>query len=203
MKTPKLNLTRTDYDKVYEPCEDSFLFLDLLEQELPYIKSLDPLRILEVGSGSGIIITFIAQLLGENRLYYSTDINPFACNATRKTSLLNNVNVEIINTKFINGINTKFDLCLFNPPYVVTTNEEITGDLPRSWAGGINGRVVIDEFLGMLDKITSVCYLLVINENNPKEILELMEKRGWNSEKMIYRAVGWEGQSILRFVKRI
>ncbi|KAJ3269279.1 hypothetical protein HDV01_001608 [Terramyces sp. JEL0728] len=201
MKTPKLNLSRSEYDKVYEPCEDSFLFLDLLEQELPYLHSLNPTSILEIGSGSGVIITFISQLLGPDRLYYSTDINPFACQATRKTTLLNNVNVEIINTKFIDGIKEKFDLCLFNPPYVVTTNEEIQGDLARSWAGGINGRVVIDEFLSLLDQICSVCYLLVINENNPQEILEIMDKKGWKSERVIYRVVGWEGQSILKFVK--
>ncbi|KAJ3252173.1 HemK methyltransferase member 2 [Boothiomyces macroporosus] len=202
MKTPKLNLTRKEFDKVYEPCEDSFLFLDLLEQEIGYLKELDPLKILEVGSGSGIIITFIAQLLGNDRCYFSTDINPFACKATLKTTILNNVNVDIINTKFIDGINQKFDLCLFNPPYVVTTNEEITGDLQRSWAGGIDGRVVIDEFLSRLDDITRVCYLLVINENNPNEIMEIMNSRGWKSEKVIYRAVGWEGQSILKFVKQ-
>lgn len=37
------------------------------------------------------------------------------------------------------------DLIVFNPPYVVTCDDEITGTLPRAWAGGNKGRVVIDR----------------------------------------------------------
>lgn len=41
-----------------------------------------------------------------------------------------------------------FPLQVFNPPYVPTPNEELDRtDIARAWAGGLNGRVVIDLFL--------------------------------------------------------
>lgn len=41
-----------------------------------------------------------------------------------------------------------FSVQVFNPPYVPTPQEELERtDIARAWAGGLNGRVVIDVFL--------------------------------------------------------
>ena len=41
LPTPDIShLTSSDYDKVYEPAEDSFLFLDSIEKEASLIKSI-------------------------------------------------------------------------------------------------------------------------------------------------------------------
>jgi hypothetical protein len=44
-----------------------------------------------------------------------------------------------------------------------------------------------------------VFYLVVVNENRPLEILETMQKRGFESKRVIYRRCGWEGLSVLSF----
>ena len=42
----------------------------------------------------------------------------------------------------------KIDLMYFNPPYVLTPSEEVgSHSVEAAWAGGIDGREVIDEFM--------------------------------------------------------
>ncbi|PFH32873.1 hypothetical protein BESB_014860 [Besnoitia besnoiti] len=47
---------------VYEAAEDSFLFLDALESDLQFLLRRRPSLIIEIGSGSGCIITFLRSL---------------------------------------------------------------------------------------------------------------------------------------------
>ena len=50
----------------------------------------------------------------------------------------------------------QIDLLVFNPPYVVTPNHEIdSSDIASSWAGGINGRVVMDRFFPQISSLLS------------------------------------------------
>lgn len=80
------------YSKVYEPAQDTFIVLDALEKERDWLLSeLNPLVALEIGPGSGCIITFLAKLLGPDRMYFANDINFAACLATQLTSQVNQV----------------------------------------------------------------------------------------------------------------
>merc|ERR1712126_551118 len=62
--TPDIShLTASDYDSVYEPAEDSFLLMDALEQDIDRLTQVPPATCVEVGCGSGIVLTFLSQLL--------------------------------------------------------------------------------------------------------------------------------------------
>ncbi|CAD6999650.1 unnamed protein product [Ceratitis capitata] len=119
METPFTDhLTTADYEQIYEPAEDSFLLLDALEIELTYIKSLQPQVCLEIGPGSGIIVTALAKEL-KGTLCLATDINPLACSATKKTAKRNDTCVDSINCNLVDSLREKsIDLLVFNPPYV-------------------------------------------------------------------------------------
>ena len=127
METPTYShLTAEDYDHVYEPSEDSFLLLDALELELPFLLTKKPSICLEIGPGSGIIISALAKYLNyKPQGFFAVDINKFACDATKRTSLANHVNVEVINMDLLTAFRPKsIDLLVFNPPYVPTPSDE-------------------------------------------------------------------------------
>lgn len=92
LKTPDWKLDGVE-DEVYEPSEDTFLLLDALESELEWLKTQKPSVIVEVGSGSGVIITALSNALADSVHCIATDININACLTTYKTSSLNQAQV--------------------------------------------------------------------------------------------------------------
>jgi release factor glutamine methyltransferase len=103
MDTPILTPMELN-SSVYEPAEDSFLLLDALEKELdPFLSSSqkhehnDIISVLEVGCGSGIISTAIANFIKNKYVdnsnilpvVFAIDINPEAALLTQKNANLN------------------------------------------------------------------------------------------------------------------
>lgn len=64
------------FTEVYPPSEDSFLFLDALEADANFIRErLRPVMSVEVGSGSGIISTFLSKILDSACSFLCIDIS--------------------------------------------------------------------------------------------------------------------------------
>lgn len=129
------NITIKTTPSVYEPSEDSFL---LAEAALSEIKNEE--RILEIGCGSGIISAVIktntkAKIVG-------IDINPYAAACTKENG------IDVIRGDLLNAIKGKFDMIIFNPPYLPTTKEDSTEDwINVAMDGGYDGRRIISRFL--------------------------------------------------------
>jgi release factor glutamine methyltransferase len=134
------------------------LLLDTLEQELSTVPKDTIQTCLEIGSGSGLVTAFLTKVLNPtNTLFLCTDVNRDAAMTTRQTAQQNKVVVDVVQTDLIRGIRHKMDLVVFNPPYVATPDEEVGhGDIRAAWAGGVDGRVVIDEFLTLLPVSTHI-----------------------------------------------
>jgi len=188
---PTLPQSFEEWKSVYEPSDDTFLLCDALEQDRAYLNATRPQVVLEVGSGSGCVITFLAKLLqvdgGLQTHCLATDINPAAVLATMATARANGVAVDVIRTGLVDGLLAGLisrggvDVLLFNPPYVPTPDEEVGGSgIEASWAGGEDGRVVIDKFLPLLPLIlspTGRCYLVLVQDNKPAQITKLLSTR--------------------------
>ncbi len=163
---------------MYEPEADTFLFLDALDMEVPRLTH-SPSAILEVGPGSGVVITHLAVALrgrfGPDHSVVATavDINPLALAATRETwqstfaTTCDRPSLDLVHGNLMSWCFRKpafptgvFDIVLFNPPYVPTTSEELSvaqrgGEsgsdwLPAAWAGGPQGVVLAQQFIMML-----------------------------------------------------
>lgn len=100
---------RMTHPEVYAPAEDTWLLLRAAWKECR-----DGERVLEVGCGSGIIS---ASLSGRASML-ATDINPYAVRAARDQG------IEVVRAgNLAAGICGRFDLILFNPPYLPTMPE--------------------------------------------------------------------------------
>ena len=73
--------------------------------------------------------------------------------------------------------------------------------LSRSWAGGKDGRVIVDRFLstclGLLCK-GGLLYLLLIKENRPDEVVEQLNSTGFEARVILQRKAKNEVQCIVR-----
>ncbi|CRL04065.1 CLUMA_CG017178, isoform A [Clunio marinus] len=200
METPSYShLTSEDYNHVYEPSEDSFLLLDALEDELLFLRNKKPLICLEIGPGSGIIVSALAKYLDyQSHGFFAVDINKYACDATLRTSKANSVNVQIINMDLLSSFKpNSIDLLVCNPPYVptFTNNLDSVCDIPeqtklydeeaesvynssksdkmliKSWAGGLDGCEIINRIISNLDYILAPngIFYLLIIKENNPE----------------------------------
>ncbi|KAH6563492.1 hypothetical protein BASA60_010702 [Batrachochytrium salamandrivorans] len=157
--------------------EDTFLLLDALENDCELLRTLQPTICLEIGSGSGCVTAFLGALLGhDSALYLCTDINDFAASTTLTTGSLNKLQ---------------------------GSDEVGSHGIEAAWAGGIDGREVIDEFLPLVPQLLSDrgrFYLVLIKENRPEEIMKYMlDNYNLESEILLRRKAGFEGLVIIRF----
>ena len=167
---PTPSTSHVDPNRIYEPAEDSYLLLDTLSSaiETHFLKhqfgqsgtqtrnkpTPSPI-VLEVGTGSGVILAFVTAnaeaIFGRpDVLALGTDVNKFACQATKQTVLqtcedsARNVALGLqrnplesaglllatLEADLANPIRAGVvDVLIFNPPYVPSAGvPDIQGD---------------------------------------------------------------------------
>jgi len=128
------------HPNVYEPAEDTFLLAENLD-----IQRRD--EVLEIGAGTGLITVVAAQ---KSRKVTATDINEDAVKCALKNTITNRTyNVELKQGDLFEPVkDEKFDLILFNTPYLPTDEDEkFDEEINAAWDGGADGRATIDKFL--------------------------------------------------------
>ncbi len=128
-------------DDVYEPAEDTYLFaenLDVKDDEL----------VLDVGTGCGMLAILSAKKAVS---VVAVDLNPFALCCAKENSIINDMRgkINFIQASLFEALNPNigFDLILFNAPYLPSEVGEVASWIGRAWAGGSNGREVVDHFI--------------------------------------------------------
>ena len=183
-----------DFENVYEPAEDSFLLIDSIEMELEHMKfdKTQKIKSVELGCGSGLIsicyLSKLRQLNINNYEHYCIDINKDAVDLTQR--LLKNYKldegVKVKEGDLFNNFdeNMKFDIIIFNPPYVTTDKEEYEKALKEkniyaAWAGGDKGSETINRFVKDLKNFindNTVIFLLLSKENEYGNIINNMKE---------------------------
>ena len=181
-------------EEVYPPAEDTYL---LLGAALAEARMED--RTLEIGCGSGILAR---ELSSRVQCLIATDINPHALHATRSRA----GDVELIRADLFKGIGGRFDLVLFNPPYLPFKPEERSGGW-IDWAldGGESGRETVNRFLRELEDHLlpgGRALLLISSLTGLNEVMETACTQGFQAKVVLNERCFFEQLYVLRIWRK-
>ena len=171
-------------EDVYEPAEDTILLANCLKQ---FVEEGD--TVLDVGTGCGILAVVAAK---RAKKVVATDINPHAAECTKLNSKTNGV-ANKINVRLGNLFRTvkeaeRFDVIIFNAPYLPTSINEQKTWIERAWAGGPTGRQLIDRFISKAPrylKKNGTILLVQSSVANINKTLDKLQEAGFEA-KVIY-----------------
>jgi len=171
---------------VYSPSEDTYLMLDVLQRT-----ELRDKQVLDVGTGSGALGLFCAMYGAHVTV---TDSDEAAIEHARNASKLLGVEVECVVSDLFSNLPGRFDLILFNPPYLPSD-----GYQDRTIDGGPMGRNIISRFLDELPPHFvrgGEALLLVSSLNHPTSLLEA--RKEFDFLRLARQALFFEELQVLR-----
>ncbi|GJQ14958.1 hypothetical protein GpartN1_g6749.t1 [Galdieria partita] len=205
-----------ELNDVYPPSEDTFLLVDAVTADKLFMQSYFqpfPSLVVEMGVGSGTVMKQVSSCYADNYaiLYLATDIQ-YAALHSFSSGTTGHI-LEFLQSDLFTSLRPTDDwMCIFNPPYVATDEEEyMRGQTEQSdvatWAGGIQGRQLIDRFCEQLCEATAnshrvLLYLLLVDTNRPTEVLQFLRDKGnFVTVQLAHRRVGWESIRVYRCCK--
>ena len=127
--------------KIYQPEEDSFLLSEVLENKIPQLlQKNSSLKVLEIGVGSGIQLEKIYEQGVPKENIFSCDIN------LESVKRCKSLGFNCIKSNLFSNIKGKFDLIIFNPPYLPEDKKE-DEESRIATTGGKKGSEIINKFL--------------------------------------------------------
>lgn len=179
---------KDSFGEVYRPAEDSYLLLNAALQE-----ACSEDTAIEIGCGSALISR---ELLARVKFVLATDINPYAVRAAEEAG------IDAVRADLFRGIKGRFDLIVFNPPYLPTQEDERTGGwIDCALDGGESGRETINRFLEQLrHHITpgGRALILVSSLTGLEEVKEKAAAEGLEAREVVSEGCFFERLYVLR-----
>jgi len=195
-------LTIELHPEVYEPAEDTFQLLETIKLEKDD-------RVLELGTGCGLIALSCAQ---QGSKVVCTDINPYATALAKRNYQINRPlikgSIDVRNGDMFSVIRSdeRFDIIIFNPPYLPTRTEDRVGD--TGWFdvatdGGADGLFITKRFLKGLSKHLAkngCAYTVFSSLSNRIKFEKYISDEGLTSDIVSSRVYGDEQIDIYRLL---
>ena len=196
------------FEHIYEPAQDSQLLLKKSLEEVNKINQLNnkKLKICEVGVGSGFVISNIAKKY-PNNLYFGTDINSYAIDFTLYEFGKIGVDINLKNCSLFGVASEKFDMILFNTPYLPCEDGEVLDDLnikDMAIYGGERGyEVIVDFIYNINDRLKNDgCVLMLFSSlSNLKYIEDVLALNLFEFEILEETSAFFETMYAMKIVK--
>ena len=127
--------------EIYQPEQDSFLLSKVIKTKIPkLINKNKNLTFLEIGCGSGIQLKTALNSGIKKQNIFSCDINPKAVEHCKQLGF------QCVKSNLFEKIKGKFNLIIFNPPYLPENKKEPKNSQIAT-TGGTKGSEIINKFL--------------------------------------------------------
>jgi release factor glutamine methyltransferase len=100
--------------EIYQPSDDTYFFSEFLEK---FLKKHNPKSFLEVGCGSAYLSEIASKCIGKEKIICS-DVNPNAVKLAMEKGF------NVIESNLFAGVTGKFDVIVFNAPYLPLDKRE-------------------------------------------------------------------------------
>ena len=189
----RLKNLEIEVEGVYEPREDSFLLAEVVEREAFG-------DVLDMGTGSGIQALVAAK---NAKRVVGVDVNGKAVEVARKNAERNHINnVEFFRSDLFENVSGKFDLIIFNPPYLPEEVGMYEGS--EQWAGGKSGREVIERFANKVKnylKDGGKILIVISSLTGLEEVKKIFAERGFSVKVVREQKIPWETLYVLKMEK--
>lgn len=152
----------------------------LVEKSIDMLKNIQgKKRVLEIGTGSGIISVMLALLVEEIEIV-AVDINEKALQLAQKNANKHNVQnrISFIKSDLFENVVGEFDMCISNPPYIAndfTLPKNVSYEPSNALFGGEVGDELLKEIISYTSKhnIKYLCCEMGYDQEKPlKEYLK-------------------------------
>ncbi|KAI3643389.1 hypothetical protein MP228_012944 [Amoeboaphelidium protococcarum] len=193
--TPDLShFSKNDYERIYEPSEDTFLMLDALETDLEQLKLINPQICIEIGQIDLNVVNdcFASSLV--QRLRGEVDVMiwnpPYVVSSHEEV-----VSIEKVLSSQTQSMQDDHN------------RRSDQSEVIWSCSGGVNGRELIDQLLQSrqietLLKVGGVFYLLAIKQNDIQDLIALGRRHNLLGSILIERRAGIEYLYVLKFIRQ-
>jgi release factor glutamine methyltransferase len=174
-------------ENVYEPAEDTLMCIELISE---YLDSAGrELRVLDIGTGTGTLGLFAAKNKKVAEVCF-TDINGEALRLAEQNYERNKKDIDaecrFLQCDMFQKIEGRFDLIIFNVPYLRHDSEEEENELSKAWDGEDSGVEISLRLMAESKHFLNGNGALILTASSLSDI-ERLEKAIKESEFMMKR----------------
>ena len=150
----------------------------IFDQFKPWLNSKKKINMLDLCTGSGHLAILSSKFLNCNKVIAS-DICDKAIEIAKLNASLNNSKINVIQSNLFSKINknSKFDIIISNPPYVLSKNMKKLPDEYRkepkiALDGGFEGISLVEKIINQAQNYLSKTGILILEVGDNKKIIE-------------------------------